>query len=220
MASIGDITWPLLIVGVLYYYHNDIKAALARIKSVGPHGLTLEPTPTQRVSTATVGDTGIVPSDTGVATLGKTANERINIVKQFISPEQLEPSVQSIKQELVTASRDKDEQIDLLAYVLASTNIQLVHERTYRNIFGSQMQALLSINNPGGATDQAVRKIYDEAAAQNAEVYEKISFQQWTDFLLLSGLIARTGDRYELTPYGRGFLKYVVDARLMTPKAY
>jgi predicted transcriptional regulator len=55
---------------------------------------------------------------------------------------------------------------------------------------------------------------------QNPELYKIITFEKWIAFLVSSGLTVETSDGYQTTPYGRGFLKYVVDMHLITPKAY
>jgi hypothetical protein len=39
-------------------------------------------------------------------------------------------------------------------------------------------------------------------------------------FLTQSGLVALQDGNYILTPFGRGFLKYIVDRRLATNKPY
>jgi hypothetical protein len=205
MAGLGDITWPLLIVGGVYYFRNEIKTALARVTAVGPLGVTLEKPP---------------PAQLPVPTSAATANELISGIKQFISPEQLDPAVQVLKNTLNSRTQNKDEQIEMLVHALASANIQLIHERVYRTIFGSQMEALVSMNNPSGATQETLKRFYDAAAAQYPELYRTITFENWISFVIQSGLAVRIEDRYELTSYGRGFLKYIIDMRLITPKPY
>ena len=198
--SAGDFTWPLLILGGVVYFRNEIKSAFARIKAVGPLGVTLDAPP---------------PAQQPIATPAVSANEVISGIKQFISPEQLEPAVKSIKDDLAKRTQNKDEQIEILVHALASTNIQVSHERTYRGIFGSQMSALLTMNNPSGATEETVKKIYDAAVAQYPELYKDFTFEKWVAFLMQGGLATHVEGRYEPTAYGRGFMKYVLDMRLL-----
>ncbi len=205
MSDLGSITWPLLLLGGGYYFRNEIKAAFARIKEFGPSGVKLDtPPPTQQATSA-------------------TAATRIDFVagiKQFISPEQLEPAVEQLKKELRGHTTDKDEQLEIMIYGVASLNIQLAHERTYRNIFGSQVNALVAMNVAGGASEETLKQIYAPAAAQYVEVYKTFSFEAWVTFLVNSGLAVRTENNYQTTPYGRGFLKYAVDKHLFFPKPY
>jgi hypothetical protein len=211
MAGWGDITWPLLILGGGYYFRNEIKSAFARIKAVGPLGVTLE---------------GALPTQQPVATEpplpppAAKAHDVISSIKQFISPEQLDPAVQAIRDDLAKRELNRAEQIEVLVHALASTNIQLYHERTYRGIFGSQMSALVMMNNPAGAPEEAVKAIYDAAAAQYTDLYKGFTFDRWIAFLVHGGLATCVDKQYQTTPYGRGFLKYVVDMRLVTPKLY
>jgi len=135
-------------------------------------------------------------------------------VKQVVSPELLDPFVDQLKRQLQLQTTDKDKQLDILLHWLALTNIQLAFERVYRNIFGSQATALVSMNNVGGASEEIVRQIYAQAAAQYPDVFKAFPFETWIAFLLNSGLAVRTDNRYQTTAYGRGFLKYVVDAQL------
>jgi hypothetical protein len=82
------------------------------------------------------------------------------------------------------------------------------------------MNALVRMNNPGGATPEILKQFYDAAATQYPELYKNVTFENWTAFLVTSGLAVQTDDRYQTTPFGSGFLKYVLDMHLITPKPY
>ena len=66
----------------------------------------------------------------------------------------------------------------------------------------------------GGASVELAQKIYDEAKSAFPEIYRNITFEQWITFLVASGLCTVGDAKYVLTPYGRGFLKYIVDRQL------
>lgn len=205
MADVGSITWPLLIAGVVYYFRDDIKAALRRLKELGLTGVKLDIPTTQQQPIAT-------------APAAPTAKDLVSGIKQFISPEQIDPAVNKIKAELQAQTSNTAEQLEIMIHGVASLNIQLAHERTYRIIFGSQTSALVSMNNPGGASEETLKQIYTGATTQYPEFYKDFSFEKWIGFLINSGLAVRNGSLYETTAYGRGFLKYAVDMHLSFPK--
>jgi hypothetical protein len=67
-------------------------------------------------------------------------------------------------------------------------------------------------------SEQFARQIYEETKAAYPEAYSKILFEGWVGFLVNAGLLARPGENFALTRYGRDFLKYVLDRRLATTK--
>lgn len=186
-------------------FATRLRPAFARIKEFGPSGVKLDAAPPTQLATPSTAATKV---------------DFIAGIKQFISPEQLEPAVEKIKNELRAHTTDKDEHLEIMIHGVASLNIQLAHERTYRNIFGSQVNALVSMNVAGGASEDTLKQIYAQAAAQYVELYKTYSFDAWIAFLVTSGLASRIENHYQTTAYGRGFLKYAVDMHLFFPKPY
>ena len=161
--DIGSITWPLVLLVGGWYFRKEIKAAFSRIKEVGPAGFKLDSAAsTQQAITATT-----APKVDFIAG-----------IKQFISPEVLDPAVAQIKTELQAHSLDKDEQLEIMIHGVASLSIQLNHERTYRNIFGSQVNALVMMNAAGGASEEALKQLYEQTAAQYPEIYKSFTFEK------------------------------------------
>lgn len=202
---ISDIAWPLVVLAGGYYFRKEIRAALERVIELGPSGVKLDHAKPVQVATAPP---------------AAAANELISNIKQFISPDQIDPSVDAIRIDLQQRSSNKDEQVDMLVHALAAVNIQLGHERAYGAIFGSQIVALARMNEVGGASDETLKQIYAAAAANHAEFYKTYSYESWVEFLFKSGLAIRNGAIYKTTPYGSGFLKYILDRHLTVAKPY
>ena len=79
----------------------------------------------------------------------------------------------------------------------------------------------------GGASVELAQKIYDEAKSAFPEIYRNITFEQWITQPVMqpserlpSGLCTVGDAKYVLTPYGRGFLKYIVDRQLTPNKLF
>ncbi len=206
LAFIVGIAWPVVVLTIGIYFRNEIRSAFSRIKELGPSGVKLE---------------GLSPAAQQTASPPNVAaNELISGIKQFIAPDVIDLSVAEIRKDLSARSQNREEQIEMLVHALASANVRFHHQRNYNLIFGSQLGALARMNVAGGVTEEVVKPLYSEAATRFPDVYENFKFEDWLGFLLHGGLTLRTGDRYELTPFGRSFLRYIVDQRLSALKPY
>jgi hypothetical protein len=142
-------------------------------------------------------------------------------IRGYLSEEQVEPAAQRVRSELSNAfGQNPADQVEGLVYVVASLNIQLSHERHYNLIYGSQLRLMEQMIG-GSVSTEFARRIYEEAKSAFPEVYRNYTFKQWIEFLVRSGLCAVGEDgHYVLTPYGRGFLRYIVDRRLSPNKLF
>lgn len=106
-------------------------------------------------------------------------------------------------------------------HIAAALSIQLNHERTYAPIYGSQLRLMVLMNNPGGLDIEGARSVYTETTGAWPDRYKSYTFEQWIGFLTASGLCTLdASNHYQLTPYGRGFLKYILDRRLSSTKPF
>jgi hypothetical protein len=216
---LSDIAWPLLGAAIFISLYKEIKAAFPRIRELGLSGVKLGDAPTEQVpARATAETTGLI--QTAGATPGAAVKDVIQNIKEVVPPDQLDPAVKEIKSKFQQQFPNKDDQLELMTYGIASLNIQLTHERNYRNIYGSQANALISMNAAGGASEDTLKQIYAQAAVQWPDLYKHVSFNGWGGFLVASGLAVQVENSYQTTPYGRGFLKYAVDQHLFFPKPF
>jgi hypothetical protein len=213
------VAWPAVILWIAWYLRDEIKRVANRTIEAGLSGFKFAPpeqvpSPPKDAFTATSSQQ---PAETAG---GDRTGLFIANIKGQLSPEQVEPAVQLLRAELnKTFGSDPADQVEGLVYTVASLNIQLLHERTYNLIYGSQLQLMAQMIGAGVSAESA-RRIYEQAKASFPEFYRTYTFEQWTGFLVASGLIAAQDNYYALTPFGRGLLKYIVDRRLPPNKPF
>ena len=101
--------------------------------------------------------------------------------------------------------------------------VQRIHEINYRLIVGSQLALMLKANTQEPTTVEKARAIYDAAKQQYPEIYQNFTFEAWSHWPVMAGLL-RTEQPpsgpfvYKITPAGRDFLHYLVDNSLTTGK--
>jgi hypothetical protein len=216
---IKGIAWPVVVAGILWWFRHPILAQLSRVTEVGPTGVKLGPPTVQEVTPPPSAGTVIASArgeagGRGEAIASPDAAVGIGQIKGRYPPEVLEPALEAFRRELAKIAKTDAEKIDVLVHVVAGLNIQLSHERTYRQIFGSQIALLHTMQGLLPMSSDQVSSFYDDAARSYPELYKDIPFEHWLGFLTFSGLITERDGRYEITDYGRAFLKYLVDSQL------
>jgi hypothetical protein len=217
------LAWPAIVVWLVWYLRDEVKRAAARIIELGPTGakfaLPLPPaqvaSPPERLQVP--GPQLATPQE------GSTrVQQYIASVRAFISDEQLDLEVPVIRADLYQKiGSDPADQVEALIYTVASLNIQIAHEKNYNMIFGSQLRLLWQMISAVGVAPEIARQVFEEAKAAYPDVYRHYTFEQWMGFLQACGLCATAQDgRYVLTPFGRGFLRYIMDRRLPPTKPF
>jgi hypothetical protein len=218
------LAWPAIVAWLVWYLRDEVKRAAARIIELGLTGAKFAPplppeqvaSPPERVLQAP-GPQLPAPQE-GSSRL----QQYITSVRAFIPYEQVDVAVQRVRADLNQAiGSNPGDQAEALVYTVASLNIQLAQERNYNAIYGSQLRLLAQMTSSAGVSPAVTRQVFEEAKAAYPEAYRTYTFEQWIGFLQASGLcaIAENGN-YVLTPFGRGFLKYIVDRRLPTNKLF
>jgi hypothetical protein len=234
IKTLDIVVWPVAVIvivaGLAWYLRDPLKRVVNRMTKAGLSGLEFAPPPSEQlpsppkegVASAPLQSSGGDRAEfTGVAPLqsGNRVREFIAGVKGWLS-DQVEPAAQKVRSELdQTFGTNPSDQVEGLIYVVASLNVQLTHERHYNLIYGSQLRLMEQMVGVGVSRDGA-QKIYEEAKAMFPDVYRNSTFEQWITFLVGSGLVTVGQGNYLLTPYGRGFLKYIVDRRLSPNKPF
>ena len=237
------VAWPTVVGLIFYYLRQEIKAVAARITEVTTTGFKAAP-PNQNPSAPLSFEAKFIEAETSPSTDASPAGSEteaetspstdaspalyIAKIKAMVSEDQLAGPVKIVRDDLTkNVGPDPKNQVEALTYLSAGLNVQLAHERNYNAIFGSQLQLLEQMNPGIGVPPSVARQIYDAAkAASPEEVYRNYTFDQWIAFLQNGGLITvaehglGTVGNYVLTPYGRGFLKYLVDRRLSVNKPF
>jgi hypothetical protein len=220
------LTWPAVVVWLIWYLRDEVKRAAARIIELGLTGAKFAPPPPpEQVPPPSPASPLPTPGDSaqsGALAASDRTQQFIAEIKSRVSEDQLRSSVQALREQLPSRTgTDPKQQVEGLIYFAASLAIQLGHEQVYRSIYGSQLEALAQMIPAGGAPPNVAKDIYERAKASFPDAYRSYTFEQWIRFLFQTGLcqIGPNGD-YVLTPYGRGFLKYIVDAHLPPNKPF
>jgi hypothetical protein len=214
---IKGIAWPAAVVVILWLFRDQIVAQLSRVTEVGLAGVKLDRSPLPQVPAPPEAE-DVLSGARGEAVASPDAAVAIATIKGAHTPLALEPTLEVIRRDLPKVATTEAEQIDVLAYVVAGLNVILSHERTYRQIFGSQIALLRAMQGLPPMSSDQVLPFYTSAAKTYPEIYRDIPFDGWLRFLILSGLCADRNGLYEITDYGRAFLKYLVDSRLTEDK--
>jgi hypothetical protein len=220
---VKTVVWPITIGWIAWYYRSDVKLAAGRLIEASLTGVKFSPAPpsVQIATTVAASVPGLADpqhgsSEQGGPEIAANLEKGLAEIKQFISADQLVPIIQYTREELLkNLGSNKDAKIEFLFHLAAAMSLAHAHAATYQVIFGSQLRALRLMNNFGGADLASVRSIYDEAVKTFPEFYQAIDFEKWSLFLFQSNLcILDQAGRYQITPRGRGLLKYILDKQL------
>jgi hypothetical protein len=224
------LAWPAVVVWLIWYLRDEVKRAAERIIELGLTGAKFAPPPPPEQTALSPPSPPPPPSlptpkDStlpGELAASDRTQQFIAEIKSRISEDQLIDYVQELRKQLPSrTTSDPKQQVEALLHFAASLAVQLGHEQVYRLIFGSQIAALVQMNPDGGASRKVIEDIYERAKSDFPEAYRSFTFGQWIGFLLQAGLCkSAPNGNFVLTPYGRGFLKYIVDAHLPPNKPF
>jgi hypothetical protein len=104
-----------------------------------------------------------------------------------------------------------DQHEKYLIRLLATVAVVGIFERTWLQIFRSQLKALHELNLKPRTYDE-LRQIFAEASKLNPHIYSTGTFEMWLAFLKGAMLVRELGpSTIEITIRGTEFLKYLVD---------
>jgi hypothetical protein len=121
------IAWPGVVLAIAWRYREQIVAQLSRITELGPTGVKLATIQVQVPAPSLNAATGI-------------AQVRARFTEQVLNP-----ALDAVRRDLASVADTDHDRIEVLAHALASMNIQYAFERVYREIFGSQVILLQSM---------------------------------------------------------------------------
>ena len=186
--------WPLAVtviaVSAMLLFWKPIARFLDRAKKIGMTG----------IEAAGAGAQDTSKSEVGPSVANDLARQDPLLVKRE----------DSIRTELGLGADHTQKETKLLG-IIAAHSIALQFEKTYRAIFGSQLNALVIINAaPGGVQFGDIKDLYNQAAAQHKAFYETYNGEQWLAYMERESLSIRKDDKIHITPEGTAFLKYII----------
>lgn len=210
---IDTIKWPGLVFIIILVFYKPVKSLIERIKSVKTGKLGIE------TNSAQIQETG-EKSDKLVAHNGKSQLELIEKALNLFSYDTREAFKQMIKKEtefdMVQDDRGKTE---LLFKYSEYLYIQLVNERVYSHIFGSQIRLLIHLNSASNQTLEDVKFFFEQAVEANAEI-QRYGYERYLQFLSSHYLITiDNSSQINITWRGRDFLKWMVERGLTDMKS-
>lgn len=189
--------WPIvvLILGIIIIivFKKPISDLINRTEKVSKDGLQTRSTQEQKV------DVSISKVD---ETINKYDNQLLveteNIIKNNL--DYLKP-------------KDSNEREKYLLRGLAQYTILHSFEKTYFTIWGSQLSALQFLNNNryNNVSISDMRSFYDSAIKVFPDFYNKITFENWINYLVVSVLVKQNGNDIGITLRGKEFLKFIVE---------
>lgn len=194
---ITGIAWPAALLVSLYYFRDELKDIL-RSRSIKAGPVEVGP-----------------PLQHRPAESADPKSQPLLPTPEYADPN-LKSYVQSVYEHFKTVweARKTDEagknEEALLRY-LADYACAVRLERVYREIFGSQLKALKSLLDKGGADRiENIKRFYDEAKAVYSDVYSSYLFDQWLAFLVNTELVRKSNDTIEITQGGAAMISYIL----------
>ncbi len=190
------LAWPavVLILGIfaLFMFKRNIAGRIDKIQKIERIGVSIgteqqQPSPEAK-------DSGF--NQVMDATSSPLLREREIIIRD------------ALKTKNIT---NQEEIIKVLTRALASSQLTSEWISIDRDIFGSQLAALVAINAaPSGFTNEQLKVFYAQATTAFPATYENFSFEQWLKFLEAFQLIAPSGQGFQITLRGKDFMSWLV----------
>ena len=133
----------------------------------------------------------------------------------------LPPALAGLEEALrISANKipDTTDKIETLIRNLAATRLDLGHERVYRNIFGSQIRALIVLRSRKVASEVEARNFFQTETALVRAQYSGYGFDGWIQFLINNSLIQRIDGGFKITLFGEDFVGYLDRTQIPTNK--
>ncbi len=208
IKALAQIAWPIAFVILGVIFKADFRSFLT---SLGKRGWSFK-APGGFEATVAEAEQQQLASDNPAAeklpekpTLDPSPRPAVNIIEA------------RIRDELKSFESEKKEAVLLRA--LAQSRLESGHEFTYNRIFGSQILALKRLNEVGRVTVDDALEFFKPYAEQFPAVYRSYGFEGWLGFLKNNALVQQNDNILEITHFGRDFLIYVTEKRLVENKA-
>lgn len=207
LDPIAAASWPIVLGGVTYGLREPIARLLDRVKSVSGWGASLDIAPRQDALTHQQDDPegrSIVPS--AIDPNAMPANDPVFDVMDKHAFEILDKVILG------------DDRLKL-AWAVRQRSISeanRIHETNYRIIFGSQIKALIALNQQVQGEVGLFDRFYNEqvlADPANISIHQGRTFEQWGDFLIQAGYVELVQPSepplVRITPFGRQFCTWL-----------
>jgi hypothetical protein len=198
LAILTIVAWPVVglvlgIVGILILKKPLIRA-VDRVKKIGPTELS-----TEQVIQESAKDLRPTPSDEAL----KVFDNRLLVAREDAVRKDLDGRG-------ISTSIERER---VLLRHFSAISVCFQFERTYNQIWGSQIAALQLLNTRGdhGCEQSELLAFYSDAKNIFQHLYANYPFESWLKFMESFALIKVASDKISITLEGREFLKYLLD---------
>ncbi len=213
--------WPCVvltaILGFMLLFRKDISGILLRIRTISIPKIASFATGEDQIAEARKTGAGGTLLEAPAKSNGGENTKRSNYdeaQETFQNPMVLEQArlLEGYLGKLALESKEREQ---LLLKTLATSQIALQFEKTYRIIYGSQIESLRFLARQSAPLLEVnvLSSFYDQSVLRGLKA-ENWTFDNWLGFLETSLLVQRQGILIGLTVRGREFLKYLIDERL------
>lgn len=190
--------WPaavVLLAGfVIWLTREPLRRLVDRITSVDKSGIHAAP---QQAIVAEEGTKAVSSQDLMELNFNSVIAEQEGLLREALS--KIDCSL--------PGSRES-----LLLRALARAVVASQFERTSMLIYGSQLELVVeATSRPAGIDEGMVERKFKEAKAAHSVFHERTNLESFRGFLLGNRLLIAEGDRLRITPFGKEFLKFLVD---------
>jgi hypothetical protein len=207
--------WPIMIGIVAWAFYGELRALLNRLKHFSGFGGVAEFDALEAQQALQDDDVAAVtPSEVQVVGIPVPPPDAVH-----------DPFDQELRADLdMKFGGDMEAKLKWAVRQRSLSEVSRRHEYTFRAIFGSQLQALKTINAMGEGPLSLLQPYYKEGVSSPAAKASgrQPTFEQWTDFLRVMGLIETVEGSepimVRITPLGRHFLAWIVQAGVFENK--
>jgi hypothetical protein len=201
-------TWPgvALVLGVIgiVVFREELRGLIRRVTSFSVSKAGLNATSPQPQA---------LPQNPSISAIGSSdfARRAAADVEPLVLDQRITGICAEFDSQGIATGNREEAFLQLLAAALTREG----WARIYLFILGAQIQLLQRLNeSPVGLSEADIRHFYESGVAREQEYYRAVPLEVWIGFLETTTLVNQYEGKYVITPYGRGFLKYIVAQRL------
>lgn len=207
LDPISNASWPIAVGVIAWVFREPVKAMIGRVRQLSGFGGTADFTAGDAISHR--------QSAEGSATASLPAlADTNNLPPPDPVFDILDGQLASVLEQHVQGGESVK-----LAWAIRQRSISeatRIHETNYRLIFGSQIQALKTLNIVGTSAVKEFEAFYETVQANPAweSMHKDRKFDQWGQFLIDAAyvVLVESSDppAVQITPFGKQFLQWMV----------
>ena len=204
LEPIASAAWPIAVALIFFQVRLPLQQLIGRVKSLSGWGASVDVMPRQDTQTRQLEavETGGAPvNSSGLVLYDPVYDPFDNTLRDWI-----ENSVHG----------DDGVKLKFAIRQRSISEVARLHEFHYRYIFGSQIRALILLNQVEQAPVEHFRQIYETQVLPdpaNAVIHAGRTFEQWGEYLVNTGYVAveETSEPplVRITPLGRHFCAWL-----------